>query len=81
MSIQPQLMLTDYTGNKFHLSVSWQPLIGGKLCPAKDSLKRLGTEGVKSPSQIPGQIPSLTSIEQEWKDQGHKTRTFILLHR
>ena len=32
---------------------------------AKDSLKRPGTEGVKSPSQIPGQSQSLTPVEQD----------------
>ena len=28
MSIQPQLTLTDYAGNKPHLSLSQQPLVG-----------------------------------------------------
>ena len=25
------------------------------------------TKGIKSPSQIPGQSPSLTAVEQDWK--------------
>ena len=39
MSIQPQLTLTDYAGNKSHLSLSQQPLVGYKVRPAiaKDS--------------------------------------------
>ena len=71
MSVQPQLTLTDYAGNKSHLSLSRQLLVGHKVRPAiaKDSPKRPGTEGVKSPSQIPGQR-SLTSVEQDWKHQG-----------
>ena len=42
MSIQPQLMLTDYAGNKSHLSLSRQPLVGHNVQPAiaKDSQKR-----------------------------------------
>ena len=78
MSIQPQLMLTDDANNKSHLSLSQQPLIGHKVRPAiaKDSLKRPGTEGLKSPSQTPGQSPSLTSIEQEWKHQGTEDSDF-----
>ena len=71
MSIQPQLTLTDYAGNKSHLSLSQQPLVGHKVRPAiaKNSPKRPGIKGIKSPSQIPGQSPSLTSIEQDWKHQ------------
>ena len=30
MSTQPQLMLTDYAGNKSHLSLSQQPLVEHK---------------------------------------------------
>ena len=54
MSKQLQLTLTDYAGNKSHLSLSQQPLVGNKVRPAiaKDSPKRRGTEGVKSLSQI-----------------------------
>ena len=72
MSIQPQLTLTDYAGNKSDLSLSQQPLVGHKVRPAiaKDSPKRPGTKGIKSPSQILGQSPSLASIEQDWKQQG-----------
>ena len=72
MSIQPQLMLTEYAGNKSHLSLSEKMLVGHKDRPAivKDSLKRSGTKGIKSSSQILGQSPSLTSVEQDWKHQG-----------
>ena len=65
-------MLTDYAGNQPHLSLSQQPLVGHKArsAIAKDSPKRPGTKGIKSLSQIPGQSPSLTSIEQDWKHQG-----------
>ena len=78
MSIQPQLTLTDYAGNKSHLSLSQEPLIRHKVRPAiaKDSPKRPGTKGIKSPSQIPGQSPSLTSIEQDWKHQGPEDSHF-----
>ena len=78
MSKQPQLTLTDYAGNKSHLSLSQQPLVGHKVRPAivKDSLKRHGTKGIKSPSQILGQSPSLASIEQDWKHQGHEDSDF-----
>ena len=78
MSIQPQLMLTDYAGNKSHLSLAQQPLIGHKVRPAiaKDSPKRPGTKGIKSPSQILDQSPSLTSIEQDWKQQGPEDLDF-----
>ena len=62
----------DYAGNKSHLSLSQQLLVGHKIrsAIAKDSLKRPGTKGIQTPSQIPGQIPNLTSIEQEWKHHG-----------
>ena len=78
MSIQPQLMLMDYAGNKSHLSLSQQPLVEHKLRPAiaKDSPKRPGAKGIKSPSQILGQSPSLASIEQDWKHQGHEDLDF-----
>ena len=78
MSIQPQLILTDYAGNKSHLSLSQQPLVGHKVSPAiaKDSLKRPGTKEIKSPSQIPGQSPSLTSVERDWKHQGPEDSDF-----
>ena len=78
MSMQPQLTLTDYAGNKSHLSLSQQPLVGHKVQPAiaKDSPKRPGTKGIKSPSQIPGQSTSLTSIEQDWKHQGPEDSDF-----
>ena len=71
MTIQPQLTLTDDAGNKSHLSLSQQLLIGHKVRPAiaNDSPKRPGTKGIKSPSQILGQSPSLASIEQDWKHQ------------
>ena len=71
MAIQLHLMLMDYAVNKFHLSVSQQLLVGHKVQPAiaKDYSKRPGTKGIKSPSQIPGQSPSLTSVEQDWKHQ------------
>ena len=71
-------MLTDYAGNKSHLSLSQQPLVGHKVRPAiaKDSLKRPGTKGIKSLSQIPGQSPSVTSIEQDWKHQGPEDSDF-----
>ena len=67
MARQPQLTLTDYAGNNFHLSLSQQPLVGHKVRRAivKDSLKRPGTKGIKSLSQIPGQSPNLTSVEQD----------------
>ena len=83
MPIQPQLTLTDYAGNKSHLRLSQQPFIGHKvqLAIAKDSTKRPGTKGMKSPSQILDQSPSLTSIEQDWKHQGPKHSTFVLPHR
>ena len=44
MSIQPELTLTDYAGNKSQLSLSQQPLVGHKVRPAiaKDSPKRPG---------------------------------------
>ena len=66
MSIQPQLMLTDYAGKKSHLSLSQQPLVGHKVqrVITKDFPKRPGTKGIKSPSQILGKSPSLASIEQ-----------------
>ena len=78
MSIQPQLTLTDYAGNKSHLSLSQQPLVGHKIRPviAKDSPKRPGTKGIKSLSQILGQSPSLASIEQDWKHQGTEDSDF-----
>ena len=54
------------------------PLVGHKVRPAiaKDSSKRPGTKGIKSPSQIFGQSPSLTSIEQDWKHQGPEDSDF-----
>ena len=72
MSIQRQLTLTDDTGNKSRLSLSQQMLVGHKVWPAiaKDSPNRPGTEGVKSPFQIPGESSSLTSEDQDWKHQG-----------
>ena len=78
MSIQPQLVLTDDAGNKSHLSLSQQPLIGHKVRPAivKDSPKRPGTKGIKSPSQILGQSLSLASIEQDRKHQGPEDSDF-----
>ena len=78
MSVQPELMLTEYAGNKSHLSLSQQPLVGHNVRPvtAMDSLKRPGTKGIKSPSKIPGQSPSLTSIEQDWKHQGPEDSDF-----
>ena len=78
MSRQPQLMLTDFAGNKSHLSLSQQPLVGHKVRPAiaKDSPKRPGTKGIKSVSQIPGQSPSLAFIEQDWKHQGPEDLDF-----
>ena len=77
VSIQPQLTL-KYAGNKSHLSLSQQPLIGHKVRPAiaKDSPKRPGTKGMKSPSQIHGQSQSLTSAEQDWKHQGPEDSDF-----
>ena len=80
MSIQPLLTLTDDAGNKSHLSLSQQPLVGHKVRPtiAKDSLKSPGTKGIKSPSQNPCQSPSLTSIEQDWKHQGPEDSDFHL---
>ena len=73
MSIQPQLTLTDDADNK-----SQQPLVGHKVRPAiaKDSLKRPGTKGIKSPSQMPGQSPSLTSVEQDEKHEGPEDSDF-----
>ena len=78
MSIQLQLMLTDYAGNKSQLSLSQQPLVGQKVQPAiaKDSPKRPGTKGMKSRSQILGQSPSLTSEEQDWKYEGPEDSDF-----
>ena len=78
MSIQPQLMLMDYAGNKSHLSLSQQLLVGHKVRPAiaKDSLKRPGTKGIKSLSQLPGQSLSLKSKEQDWKHQGPEDSDF-----
>ena len=63
MSKKPQLTLTDDAANKSHLNLSQQPVVGQKVRPAiaKDSPKRPGTRGIKSPSQIPGQNTSLTS--------------------
>ena len=83
MSIQLQLTLTDYTGNTTHLSLSQQPLVGHKVRPAraKDSPKRSGTKGMKSPSQILGQSPSLASIDKTGSTKDLKTRTFVLPHR
>ena len=71
-------MLTDSAGNKSHLSLSKHPLVGHKVRPAiaKDSPKRPGSEGVKSPSQNPGQSPSLASFEQDWKHQGPEDSDF-----
>ena len=78
MSIQLQLMLTDYAGNKSHLSLSLKPLVRHKVQPeiAKDSPKRPGTKGIKCLSQIPAQSPSLTSIEQDCKHQGPEGADF-----
>ena len=78
MSIQPQLTLTVYAGNKSHPSLSQQPLVGHKVRPviAKDSPKRRGTKGIESPSQILGQSPSLASIELDWKHQGPEDPDF-----
>ena len=78
MPTQPQLTLTDYAGKKSHLSLSQQLLVGHKVRPAiaKDSPKRPGTKGIKSPSQILGQSPSLTPIEQDWKHQGPEDSDF-----
>ena len=78
MTIQLQLMPTDETGNKSHLSLSQQPLVGHKVqsAIAKDSPKRPRTKGIEFPSQIPGQSPSLTSIEQDWKHQGPEDSDF-----
>ena len=75
---QPQLTLTDYAGNKSHLSLSQQLIVGHKVRPAiaKDSPKRPGTKGIKSPSQIPGQSSSLKSAEQDWKHQGPEDSDF-----
>ena len=72
------MTLTDYVGNKSHLSLSQHPLVGYKVQPAiaKDSPKRPGTKGIKSPSQIFGQSLSLTSIEQDWKHQGPEDSDF-----
>ena len=73
-----QQTLMDYANNKFHLSLFQQPYIGHKVRPAraKDSSKRPGTKRVKSPSQIHGQSPSPTSIEQDWKHQGPEDSDF-----
>ena len=78
MYIQPQLTLTDYAGNKSHLRLSQQPLVGHKVRPAiaKDSPKRPGTKGIKSLSEILGQSPSLASIQQDWKHQGPEDLDF-----
>ena len=78
MSIQLKLTLTDYEGNKSHLSLFQQPLVGHKvrLPTAKDSAKRPGNKGFKYPSQIPGQSPSLTSVEQDWNHQGPEDSDF-----
>ena len=75
---KPQLTLTDYAGNTSHLSLSQQLLVGHKVRPAiaKDSPKRPRTKGTKSPSQIPGQNPGLTSVEQDWKHQGPEDLDF-----
>ena len=68
----------DHAGNKSHLSLSQQPLIGQKVRPAiaKDSPKRPGTTGIKSWYQILGQSPSLTSVEQDCKYQGPEDSDF-----
>ena len=78
MSIQLQLTLVHYAGNKSHFSVSQHLLIGHEVQPAiaKDSPKRRGTKGIKSLSQIPGQSSSLTSIAQGWKHQAHEDLNF-----
>ena len=67
-----------HAGNKSHLSLSQQPIVGHKVRPAiaKDSLKRPGTKGIRSPFKIPGQNPNLTSVEQDWKHQGPEDLDF-----
>uniref|UniRef100_A0A8C4R4X8 Uncharacterized protein n=1 Tax=Eptatretus burgeri TaxID=7764 RepID=A0A8C4R4X8_EPTBU len=64
--------------NAFQVSLITQLLVGHKVRPAiaKDSPKRLGPKGIKSLSQIPGQSPSLTSIEQDQKHQGPEDSDF-----
>ena len=78
MSTLPKLTLTADAGNKSHLSLSQQLLVGHKVRPAKakDSPKIPGTNGIKSPSQIPGQSPSLTSKEQDYMHQGPEDTDF-----
>jgi len=46
MSTRLQVTLTDYAGNKSHLSLSQQPLVGNKVkqAKAKDSPKRPGNK-------------------------------------
>ena len=45
---QPELTLMDSAGNKTHLSLSQQQLVGYKVIPAiaRDSLKRPGSKGI-----------------------------------
>uniref|UniRef100_A0A8C4QAE9 Zinc finger protein ZFPM2 n=1 Tax=Eptatretus burgeri TaxID=7764 RepID=A0A8C4QAE9_EPTBU len=80
MSIQLQLTSMDDAGNKSHLGLSQQLLVGHKVQPAiaKDSPKRPGTKGIKSPSQILGQSPSLTSAEHDCKHQAPEDSDFRL---
>ena len=78
MSILRQLTLMDYAGNKSLLSLSQEPLVGHEVWPvtAKDFPNRPFTKGIKSPSQIPGQSQSLSSVEQDWKHQGPEDSDF-----
>ena len=79
MSIQLQLMLTDVSGKK---KISFESLSAtarwtqSPTSDSQDSPKRPGTKGIMSPSQIPHQSPSLTSVEQNWKHQGPEDSDF-----
>ena len=79
MSIQLQLMLTDVSGKK---KISFESLSAtahwtqSPTSDSQDSPKRPGTKGIKSPSQIPGQSPSLKYMEQDWKHQGPEESDF-----
>ena len=59
------------------MSLSQQPLVGHSLTSDSQGFsEETWYKGIKSPSQIPGQSPSLTSIKQDWKHQGLEDSDF-----